>query len=89
MQDMRYKAVRKRSLGRNPQPSVAYKLRAIRALYIVVYNDEQSLIPLSIELFHLLGDILEGKSIAELEMHRINKNKVIATFDDLADIVEK
>ena len=85
MSQVRYKAIRRRSIGRRQQPSDEDKLKAIRALYIVVYNDVQSLIPLSTELFHLLGDILEGKPLVDLELHRVNKERVLTAFADLAN----
>lgn len=40
---------------------------------MVVYNDERSLGPLSIEMFHALGDILEGVSPNDLELRHIDK----------------
>ena len=59
------------------------KLKAIRALYIMVYNSDQSLIPLTTELFHTLGDILEGIKPEELNLTQLNKNALLATIDSL------
>jgi hypothetical protein len=39
-------------------PSDEAKLESISALYMLVFNSEESLAPLSLELFHLLGEIL-------------------------------
>ena len=61
----------------------AEKLRMIRALYIVVYNSEQSLLPMSTELFHTVGDILEGSSMDDLELHHVKKHRVIEAYADL------
>ena len=49
------------------------KLRSIRALYTIVYNAETPLQPIAVELFHLIGEILEGTPPGELDMHRIDK----------------
>lgn len=48
------------------------KLRLIRALYITVYNSKDSLAPQAVELFHVLGAILEGASVADLLLYRID-----------------
>ena len=53
------------------------KLRVIRTLYTLVYNDPSSVIPLAVELFHTLGNILEGVSPEELELHQINRQKLL------------
>ena len=45
----------------------------LRALYILLYNGEESIIPLSVELFHVIGEILEGIPAEELELIRVNK----------------
>ena len=54
-------------------PTDAEKIRAISTLYMIVFNSEDNLTPLSLELFHLLGEILEGKTPQELSMYRIDK----------------
>jgi len=59
------------------------KLKVIRALYIMVYNSDQSLIPLTTELFHVLGDILEGVKPQELTLTQINKTTLLETIDSL------
>jgi hypothetical protein len=53
------------------------KLQAIRALYMVTYNDSRSIIPQAVELFHAVGAILEGKPVECLELHQINKSAVL------------
>lgn len=57
-------------------------LRKIRALYMVVYNDEQSLIPLAIELFHAVGAILEGTPMRHIDLRLINKDAVLRELKD-------
>ena len=59
------------------------KLKAIRALYIMVYNSDESLIPLTTELFHTLGSILEGIAPNELTLAQLNKQIWIDTIDSL------
>lgn len=49
------------------------KLDIFRTLYFLVYNDDRDLAPLSIELFHVLGEILEGIPPSELSLHQISK----------------
>jgi len=49
------------------------KLRSLRALYTLVYNDERSLVPLATELFHTLGEVLEGVPPEDLDLHLIDK----------------
>jgi len=67
--------VRKPSVrGRAAQSRDAQKLRVLRSLYFVVYNDDQSLVPQAVELFHAVGDILEGVAPEELDLHRVNRS---------------
>lgn len=54
-------------------PTDMEKIQSISTLYMIVFNSEESLLPLSLELFHLLGEILEGRTPKELAMHRIDK----------------
>ena len=70
MSKVRNKAVR-------AAPSDGEKLRVIRTLYMLVYNDPSSVIPLAVELFHTLGNILEGVPPEELELHQINRQKLL------------
>ena len=91
MSQLRNKAVRKKTGHRRivltARVPDTEKLRLIRALYIMVYNDSTSLVPQSVELFHLLGDILEGKSIHELAdnklLNSLNFAKLHAVYVDL------
>jgi hypothetical protein len=53
-------------------------VQAIRALYMTAYNSERSLLLCSTELFHLLGDILEGVPPERLHMVQIDKSEVLA-----------
>jgi len=59
------------------------KLKAIRALYIIVFNSDESLIPLTTELFHTLGSILEGVEPSELSLNRVDKNVLLKTISSL------
>jgi len=63
-------------------------VRMIRALYIIVFNAEESLIPLAVELFHTIGEILEGTPPEELPLHRISKNIFLNTYNDLIQKTE-
>ena len=58
-------------------PTGEEKLKRIRTLYMLVYNDEKSLVPLAIELFHALGEILEGTEPTNLTLNRINKHNFL------------
>jgi hypothetical protein len=49
---------------------------------MVVYNDEQSLIPLAIELFHAVGAILEGTPMRHIDLRLINKDAVLRELKD-------
>lgn len=81
--------VRNRTLRRKIKPrlrdatSSDDKLRAIRALFIMVYNNDESLIPLTTELFHALGEILEGIKPEELTLTQIDKNELLKTIEAL------
>lgn len=59
------------------------KLKAIRALYIIVFNSDESLIPLTTELFHTLGSILEGVEPQDLTLNRVDKSVLLATINSL------
>jgi len=74
MSQLRNKTLRGR---RNKVVDDKQKLDIFRALYYLVYNDNQDLIPLATELFHVLGEILEGTSPRELTLYRINKEELL------------
>jgi hypothetical protein len=57
------------------------KLRTIRILYMQVYNDERSLIPLAVELFHTLGSILEGERPENFILHQIDRAKFLSELN--------
>lgn len=69
-------AVRKSTL-RVDRTTVEQKLRIIRALYFVAYNSDESLFPQSVELFHTLGEVLEGVPPDELSLHQIDKQALL------------
>ena len=52
-------------------------IKAIRALYITVYNDEKSLLPQAVELFHVIGSILEGTPMKHIDCNIIDKDSVL------------
>jgi len=68
--------VRNRAVRRIAVPP-EQQLRTIRALYMIVYNDARSLQPLSVELFHTLGEVLEGVPPEELDLTLIDKEKLL------------
>lgn len=74
----RKKVIRRREL------SDEEKLRAIRALYIVTYNDSRSIIPLAVELWHLLGDVLEGTPLSELNLRVINREDFFCAYGEIS-----
>lgn len=81
--------VRHRTIRRKIKPrlrdatSSDDKLRTIRALYIMVYNNDESLIPLTTELFHTLGEILEGIKPEDLSLTQIDKYELLKTIEAL------
>lgn len=93
MSSVRNKAVRKKKVGRKVTKKVltghlevsdADKLRIISALYIVVFNSAESLIPQATELYHVLGDILEGRPLEDLHIRTIDYATFLQAYDDLA-----
>lgn len=79
--------MRKRTVRRITVPPKQI-LRRIRALYMITYNDPRPLQPLSVELFHTLGDILEGVPPEELDLHLIDRTALIDELDYDADDIE-
>ena len=74
MPQLRYKTLRRTLSPRFKEVTTdKEKVQALRALFMMVYNSEASLIPLATELFHVLGDILEGIPPEELRLYRLNK----------------
>ena len=67
----------RQSTLRVDRTSVEQKLRTLRALYFVVYNNDESLFPQSVELFHTLGEILEGVPPEELSLRCIDKQALL------------
>jgi len=62
------------------------KLNNIRSLYMGVYNSPDSLGPLAIELFHILGEVLEGKELKNIVMHHVPKQKVLEAYKELTRV---
>lgn len=73
MPSVRKQAFRRLTSRLRPTTSDADKIRMLRTLYMMVYNSEDSLIPQSVELFHVLGDVLEGVPPEDLHLHRVSK----------------
>lgn len=73
MPTVRKQTFRRLTSRLRPTTSAEDKIRMLRTLYMLVYNAEDSLIPLSVELFHVLGDVLEGIPPEDLSLHRVNK----------------
>jgi hypothetical protein len=61
-------------------------IKKIRALFIVVYNDERSLLPQAVELFHVIGSILEGTPLRHIDCHVIDKEAVLRELKEQGDI---
>lgn len=75
---MRNKTFRKEIVARtNGSEKELQKLHVIRTLYFQVYNDDRDLTPLSIELFHILGEILEGTPPGELSLRKISRGTLL------------
>lgn len=85
MPEVRHKTLRRKlSANLRPLTTDAEKIRSLRALYMIVYNSEDSLIPLATELFHTLGDILEGIPPEELRLHRVDRDVFLQTYEELS-----
>ena len=78
-------SVERNRLKKNkPNGKDTQKLNLLRSLYFIVYNDDRDLHPLSIELFHILGEILEGVSPNDLSLRQINRETLLrelSTYD--------
>lgn len=83
MSPMRNKAVRKKVVTGQPEVSDTEKIRRISALYIVMFNSSESLIPQATELFHTLGEILEGTPLEELRLNTVDKTLFLQAYEDL------
>mgnify|MGYP006893625587 CR=1 FL=1 len=58
------------------------KLKAVRALHIVAYNSDHPIEKVAVELFYVLGDVLEGQGVKDLALHRISKEEVLREYQD-------
>lgn len=58
------------------------KLKAVRALHIVAYNSDEPVEKVALELFYALGDVLEGQSVRDISLHKINKEDVLKEYTD-------
>jgi hypothetical protein len=82
-QTVRGKAVRRKVATGKAATTDSEKLLIIRALFIVVYNHEGSLLPFAVEFFHLLSDILEGTRAEDLELTMLDKDTLLRTMREL------
>jgi len=83
MSKMRNRTIRKAVAS--PREIEAVKLDTFRTLYYLVYNDDRDLTPLSIELFHVLGEVLEGTPPSQLSLHRIDREQLLRELAALED----
>ena len=85
MSELRQPPLRKKRVKSRLRDSTSpeEKLKAIRALYMIVYNSDESLIPLTTELFHTLGAILEGVKPSDLPLSRVDKRILLETINSL------
>jgi len=85
MSELRKPPLRKKRIKSRLRDSTSSeeKLKAIRALYMIVYNSDESLIPLTTELFHTLGAILEGVKPSDLPLSRVSKRVLLDTINSL------
>lgn len=66
----------------NAQQHLIDKLKAVRALHIVAYNSDHPIEKVAVELFYVLGDVLEGQGVKDLTLHRISKEEVLREYQD-------
>jgi hypothetical protein len=52
---------------------------------MVVYNSDNSLIPLAVELFHALGAILEGTPMRHIDLRLVDKDAVLRELRETGD----
>lgn len=89
MPPVRNKTVRRKVVTGQSCLTNTEKLRVLRALYIVVYNSDCSLLPQATELYHLLGTVLEGTPVKELDMRTIDYATFLHAYDDLTGIEDQ
>lgn len=62
---------------------VAGRLRDIRALWHAVHNDpHKSVEDLAAEFYFAVGDVLEGRTLKNVTLHKINRERVIAHAEE-------
>lgn len=84
MPKVRNKTIRRKVAPGKTTITAEEKLLIIRALYVVVFNRDESLLPYAVEFFHLLGSILEGTRAADLSLTMIDQKILLSTMDDLS-----
>lgn len=67
----------------NVTGEVARRLVYVRALYLAVYNDpDVTLQEVAVEFYGAVGEVLEGKSLKQIEFNKIRRDKVLALLKD-------
>jgi len=57
---------------------IVHRLAGIRALWLAVYNDPDSSVQdVAVEFYHAVGQLLEGRSLTQMEFQKINKEHVL------------
>lgn len=64
------------------QQALIQRLKAISALWVVTHNSPAPIAKSSIELFYLLGDILEGIPPDKLQTRLLDKEALLREFTD-------
>jgi hypothetical protein len=80
---VRGKTLRKKVVTGKAATTDSEKLLIIRALFIVVYNREESLLPFAVEFFHLLSEILEGTHAEDLQLTLLDRETLLRTMREL------
>jgi hypothetical protein len=54
------------------------KLAVVRALWLAVQNEpDKSVKDMSVEFYYAVGEVLEGKTLDDLELRRIDPKRVL------------
>jgi len=57
---------------------VVRRFSNVRTLWLAIHNDpELTVAAVSVEFYYAIGELLEGKSLSQIEMHKINKTRVL------------
>lgn len=64
------------------QQHLIYKLKAIRALWMTAHNTPQSVTRMEREFMFLVGELLEGVPVENLQLVNISKKAFLREFSD-------